>query len=59
MRRRLGIAVLLFLAAMLTGCGQTENNTGQPQPNLETATVVEPTPDPMLQTTSLPQHGSD
>ncbi len=59
MRQRLGIDVLLFLAAMLSGCGQTENDTGQPQPNLETATAAEPTPDPRLQTTSLPQHGSD
>ena len=59
MRRRWGIAVVLSLAAALAGCGQAENDTGQPQLNMETASAVEPTPDPRLQTTSLPQHGSD
>ncbi len=59
MRRRWGLAVLLILAATLSGCGQTGNDTGQPQPNVETASAAEPTPDPRLQTTSLPQHGSD
>ena len=51
-RRR--IIVLLVLGAALADCGQGGDRTVQPA-----APTIEPTLDPRLQTTSLPQHGSD
>ncbi len=53
------LAAILLLGASLTNCGQDTNDTGQPQPVVEMTAVAEPTLDPRLETTSLPQQGSD
>ncbi len=53
------LAALLLLGASLASCGQGNNDLGQPLVPGEATTLVEPTLDPRLQTTSLPQQGSD
>jgi len=52
-------AALVVLGASLSGCGQDANDIEQPQPPVEATAAAEPTIDPRLQTTSLPQQGSD
>lgn len=59
MRRRLRLVALLLLGATLVSCDQAAGETGQPGAPISEATPSPPTPDPLLQTTSLPQHGSD
>ena len=53
------IVALLLLGAALTGCGDTAEGPGQPAAPMISPAVVEPTVDPLLQATSLPQHGAD
>ena len=53
------LAALLLLGTSLASCGQGVNDIGEPLAPGEATTLVEPTLDPRLQTTSLPQQGSD
>ena len=61
--RRLA-ALLVLAAALVAGCGQTQNEIAVPTPTVNepgapTAAVNQPTADPRVPPTQLPQHGSD
>lgn len=53
------LAALLLLGVSLASCGLGVNDIGEPLVPGEATTLVEPTLDPRIQTTSLPQQGSD
>lgn len=57
--RRWWPVALLVLGAALTSCRDLADGTAQPAAPVISPAAVEPTADPLLQATSLPQHGDD